>query len=162
MSASQDRDVAFNLLPIGGFVRIFGEDSKEAQESGDFERSFVAKSPIQQSLVLIAGVTMNIIFAWFLFVLVYAIGVPTVVNEADASPDARLVIAEVLPESPAHLAGIPRGAEVIGLEAGEEFDQILKNGCSLVVRQKEESFIEEKHDLGSLMKVVYEQKYEVE
>ena len=40
--------------------------------------------------------------------------------------------------------------------------KILKNGCSLVVRQKEESFIEEKHDLGSLMKVVYEQKYEVE
>lgn len=120
-----ETEYSFNLLPIGGFVRIFGEDSKEAQESNDFNRSFVAKSPLQQSAVLIAGVTMNILFAWFLFVLVFALGVPTVVDEADASPDANLVIAEVLPGSPADEAGIPRGAVISSLSAGEESDQIL-------------------------------------
>ncbi len=115
-----ETEYSFNLLPIGGFVRIFGEDSKEAQASGDYERSFVAKSPFQQAVVLIAGVTMNMVFAWFLFVLVFALGVPTVVSEDDASADARLVVAEVLAESPAAEAGIPRGAVITELSAEGE------------------------------------------
>lgn len=120
-----ETEYSFNLLPIGGFVRIFGEDSKEAQASGDYDRSFVAKSPLQQALVLVAGVTMNMAFAWFLFVLVFALGVPTVVSENDASEDAWLVVAEVLPESPAAAADIPRGAVITELSAGNEADQIL-------------------------------------
>ena len=148
-----ETEYSFNLLPIGGFVRIFGEDALEASspvpspdgkpdakldaEPGlggtnsntrknlDFERSFIAKSPLQQSLVLIAGVTMNMMFAWFLFILVFAIGIPTVVDEADASPDARLIVSEVLADSPAAEVGLPRGAVITGLSYGNESDQIL-------------------------------------
>ena len=148
-----ETEYSFNLLPIGGFVRIFGEDALEASspvpspdgkpdakldaEPGlggtnsntrknlDFDRSFIAKSPLQQSLVLIAGVTMNMMFAWFLFILVFAIGIPTVVDEADASPDARLIVSEVLADSPAAEVGLPRGAVITGLSYGNESDQIL-------------------------------------
>lgn len=105
-----ETEYSFNLLPIGGFVRIFGEDAADAEHAPDRARSFVAKKPWQQTLVLIAGVTANILFAWLLFVVVLMMGVPTAVDESQASADARLVVSEVLPDSPAATAGVPRGA----------------------------------------------------
>lgn len=138
-----ETEYTFNLLPIGGFVKIYGEDgasapsspvesgandrrseaSAEAGEGGgaradDYSRSFVAKSKLVQAAVLLAGVTMNILFAWFLFALVFAVGVPTVVEESEAGEEASLVVYEVLPGGPADLAGIPAGAEVVSLSAG--------------------------------------------
>lgn len=120
-----ETEYSFNLLPIGGFVKIFGEDALEAEASPDRDRSFIAKSPLQQSMVLIAGVMMNMMFAWFLFVLVFAIGIPTVVDETKATSEARLIVSEVIADSPAAQAGLPRGAVITGLTAGDESDQIL-------------------------------------
>lgn len=111
-----ETEYSFNLFPIGGFVRIFGEDAADAVGSPDERRSFIAKTPLQQSAVLVAGVTANMIFAWFLFIIVQFLGVPTVVDETTASPEAKLVIAEVLEDSPADKAGIPRGAVVTGVK----------------------------------------------
>jgi len=120
-----ETEYSFNLLPIGGFVRIFGEDSVSVESSPDRERSFIAKSPLQQSMVLIAGVMMNMMFAWFLFVLVFLLGIPTVVDESVASPDARLIVSEVIEDSPADKVGLPRGAVITGLSSDSETDQIL-------------------------------------
>lgn len=114
-----ETEYSFNLFPIGGFVRIFGENAVDAAASPDRDRSFIAKSPLQQAAVLIAGVTANMLFAWLLFIIVFTMGVPSVVDEAAAGPDARLVIADVVPESPAAEAGIPRGAVVTELAAGD-------------------------------------------
>ncbi len=153
-----ETEYTFNLLPIGGFVRIFGEDAvttasarldadvpeqsdgntpssgqrqydenaedaEHAKEQGsDISRSFTSKSKWAQTAVLLAGVTMNVIFAWFLFVIVFIIGVPTAVDEATASQDAAFTITHVLPDGPADRAGIPVGAIITGYapEAGEE------------------------------------------
>lgn len=113
-----ETEYTLNALPIGGFVRILGENAEDIAlgETPDVDpRSFVAKSKWAQAAVLIAGVTMNVIFAWFLYVLVFMIGVPTSVDEAVASETAQLVITQVLPDSPAEQAGIPVGAVVTGL-----------------------------------------------
>lgn len=119
-----ETEYTLNLFPIGGFVRIFGENAVDAAESesgvkpADYDRSFVAKSPWQQTAVLIAGVTANIILAWLLFIVALMAGVPTVVEESAASADAQLVIADVLPDGPAATAGIERGAVVTGVTDG--------------------------------------------
>ena len=109
----------FNLFPIGGFVQIFGQDAIEAEGSPDRDRSFVGKKKWQQALVLIAGVTANILLAWVLFIAVHALGVLTVVDEAVATPDAQLVISDVLPESAAEMAAIPRGALIDSVTVGD-------------------------------------------
>ncbi len=111
-----ETEYTFNLLPIGGFVRIFGENLETAQDTIDQPRSFAARPRWAQALVLIAGVTMNVIFAWFLFVLTFMIGVPTAVDEAAATPEAALYISGVLPDSPL-ASKIPPGSEVIALTA---------------------------------------------
>jgi regulator of sigma E protease len=111
-----ETEYTFNLLPIGGFVRIFGENAEDASEEGkkggDISGSFTSKSKWAQTAVLIAGVTMNTIFAWFLFVVVFLIGVPTVIDEVDATDESRFVVTEVVADSPADKAGIPPGATI--------------------------------------------------
>jgi len=134
-----ETEYTINLLPIGGFVRIWGEDgtnvpsspltpegsdgrseaSAEAARGGtntnevDASRAFSRRPKWAQTAVLIAGVSMNIIFAWFLFIVVFLLGVPTAVEEGEQSENARLVITEVLQDGPAQEAGIPVGAEII-------------------------------------------------
>ncbi len=50
----------FNALPLGGYVKIFGENPDEESISGpDSSRSFVNKKAYVQAAVLLAGVTMN-------------------------------------------------------------------------------------------------------
>ncbi|MEX0917706.1 MAG: site-2 protease family protein [Candidatus Paceibacterota bacterium] len=114
---------SLNLLPIGGFVRIFGENfsDPELEEEGREKRSFTDKNKWAQAAVLSAGVAMNILLAWALFAGVLMMGVPTVVDEDEASADAQLVIADVLQDSPAAKERIPVGATVRSLAvSGEE------------------------------------------
>jgi len=114
----------FNLLPIGGFVSIYGENAEATGSDGkkvDVSGSFTSKSKWAQTAVLFAGVIMNIAFAWLLLLFVFMIGVPTTVNEDTASSAAVLVIQSVLPESPAATAGLPAGAEILRLEADQTF-----------------------------------------
>ena len=93
---------SLNVLPIGGFVRIYGEDLTEVVTAGpDSARAFGARPKWAQSLVLVAGVTMNVLFAWLLFVIMLTVGVPTQVEENEATPAAVLTVAGILPGSPA-------------------------------------------------------------
>lgn len=108
-----ETEYTFNALPIGGFVRIFGENGTEVT---DGDRAFGARPKWAQALVLIAGVTMNILFAWLLFSVTYMIGVPTAVDEATAGPEAELVVLQTLTDSPASI--IPSGAVITGATAG--------------------------------------------
>lgn len=56
---------SLNLLPLGGFVRIKGEDGQDTDPD-----SFATKSIFTRFKVLIAGVTMNFILAAFLFFII--------------------------------------------------------------------------------------------
>ncbi len=115
-----ETEYTFNALPIGGFVKIYGEDAVEAEGKGDFARSFAGKSKWAQALVLVAGVTMNVLFAWFLFAIALGIGTPTAVAPEEASDAARLHVIGVIADSPAAQAGVPTGAEVVSLTASGE------------------------------------------
>lgn len=117
-----ETEYTFNAVPIGGFVKILGEDgdSGQALSEADRSRTFSAKSKWAQAAVLLAGVTMNVLFAWFLFSLAFTIGVQSAVDESQASDAAKLVITDVLPGSPAATAAIPRGATVVSVSANGE------------------------------------------
>jgi regulator of sigma E protease len=113
-----ETEYTFNALPIGGFVRIFGENPDTAQETLDQPRSFAARPKWAQALVLVAGVTMNVIFAWFLFVVTFMVGVPTMVDETVATSEAVLYVSGVLPESPL-FEQLPPGSEITKISTAE-------------------------------------------
>lgn len=105
---------SLNWLPIGGFVRMFGEDphvsDSQAHKMG--HRAFVNKTPAQKFVVVVGGVTMNIILAIAIFAVVYKItGVPV---ETDM-----VRVDAVAKDSPAELAGIKEGY-VIGMVGQEK------------------------------------------
>lgn len=107
-----ETEYTLNLVPLGGFVKIQGEDAVVTHNDNGDDRSFTHKSRFAQSMVLIAGVTMNILFAWFLFAIAYGVGVQSVVEESKATPSARLMVTNVLPGSPASIASFPARGEV--------------------------------------------------
>lgn len=110
-----------NAIPFGGFVKIFGEDSHgEELSEGDKKVSFVHKSKWIQSAVLVAGVTFNIIFAWLLISLSFAIGIPSPVDNTSVGTvrDPHLVITEVLQDSPAQKVGLKSGDYITSISSG--------------------------------------------
>ncbi len=110
-----------NAIPFGGFVKIFGEDPHaETISEVDKPTSFYYKPKWIQALVLVAGVSFNIIFAWLVISLGFMIGLPTPAEYAGLGhvTDTHLVVTEILPNSPADKAGIKSGDELTAISAG--------------------------------------------
>lgn len=118
-----ETEYTFNLLPIGGFVRIYGENKEDLENDIDNGRAFSARPKWAQAIVLVAGVFMNVVLAWVLFTIVLMAGVPSAVSEAEAGPDTMLYVSGVLPDSPAAEA-LPVGVSVVALKSG---DKTLQN-----------------------------------
>lgn len=118
-----ETEYTFNLLPIGGFVKIFGENPDEENTNGpDAERSFVNKAKWKQAIVLFAGVFMNFLLAWFLFSIGFMSGLPTSVGSEPAGyrlSDVHLVVVSVLPKSPAEIAGLKSGDKINSISIPE-------------------------------------------
>jgi regulator of sigma E protease len=88
---------SINLLPIGGFVRIEGENG-----DSDDPNAFGKKPTWQRAIVLAAGPTMNIILALAIYWGV------TLFDGKDIEK-GRPAIVEVMPNSPAAAAGLQAG-----------------------------------------------------
>jgi regulator of sigma E protease len=133
---------SLNWLPIGGFVKIKGENG----EGKDEKDSFGAQKIWRRVIILSAGVIMNIVLAWFLFSVGYIIGLPqstdTLGRGAKVSAQ-EVMIAEVLPDSVAASAGLQAGdvvaqvldqailsesglQEAIGARAGQETELVIR------------------------------------
>ncbi|MFN3187925.1 MAG: M50 family metallopeptidase [Candidatus Paceibacteria bacterium] len=115
---------ALNSLPIGGYVKILGEDGEEGMpplSEYDKTRTFGARPKWAQALVLLAGVTMNMLLAWVLLIIISIsmIGGERAIAETDYAADARLVVVEVLMDSPAENT-IPPGAHITSVSVGED------------------------------------------
>ena len=97
---------SLNLFPIGGFVRLYGEEEGVQK---DKERAFYHKKPLARAGVVVAGVVMNFLFAILLFSVVsWIVGVP--------KPSGAVRVEEVSPNSPAQVVGIEVGDKVISIE----------------------------------------------
>ena len=130
-----ETEYSFNLLPIGGFVKIFGENPDDENTNGpDRERSFVHKAKWKQAIVLFAGVFMNFMLAWLLFSIGLMSGFPTAVDSSTQKyelEDVNLVVMSVAPESPAADAGLKPGDAIILVaslsnEIGEETENLVE------------------------------------
>jgi regulator of sigma E protease len=105
---------SLNWIPLGGFVKIKGENG-ENKEDPD---SFASKKPWVRTKVLLAGVMMNFILAWFLISLGLMIGDPEPVGITSADAKNSLIqIVQVSPDSPAGTMGLQVGDEILKTQA---------------------------------------------
>jgi len=102
-----------NWLPFGGFVKIYGENGEEGGISDP--RSFSARPRILQAIVLVAGVTMNLLFAYVLITGALLLGTPRALSpeEIVSAHTVELAVASVLPSSPAEQAGLLPGDSIV-------------------------------------------------
>lgn len=98
---------SLNLLPLGGFVRMPGENGDMYDADGNYDpQSFAAKPAGKRIIVLCAGVTMNVILAMVLFTIAYTQGEPTY----------PAVIGNVEAGSPAAIAGMKPGDTILSVD----------------------------------------------
>lgn len=112
---------SFNLLPLGGYVKMLGQEDFEVDRTGELAassdpRSFINKPVSHRMAVVSAGVIMNLIVAALLFMIVYMVG------KEEVEP----VVGQVLSDRPAAQAGLQVGDRVLRINdsAINSFDQI--------------------------------------
>ena len=114
----------FNLLPFGGYVKIFGENGiDETTSEEDKKRSFTSKPRYIQAAVLFAGVVMNFLVAWLLLSIGFMSGLPSSTSMAPAGSNIHnqyLTVTSVSKDSPALLSGIKEGDKLISLKTATD------------------------------------------
>lgn len=97
---------ALRAFPIGGYVRMEGEDGASTDS-----RSFGNKSVAARLAVIVAGPLMNFVLALVLFtILFYSIGTPSTLLQG------------VLPGTPAEAAGVLQGDKILAIDGREITD----------------------------------------
>lgn len=94
-----------NWLPIGGFVKLFGEEGEEAIKGrkpspSQLKRAFYARSAWQRAIILLAGVFMNFLLA--------VVVISYLFNQGIMLPSGRVHIEAVQDDSPAQVAGLEK------------------------------------------------------
>src|SRR6476620_7912675 len=156
-----ETEYGIGILPLGGYVKMLGQDDdpahiKEQMEKSQVDvhsanakaikgpngekyyvdrRSYLAKSVPQRMAIISAGVIMNVIFAFIFATVAYGMGVPY-------QPS---IVSNTTPGLPAWRAGIEPGDEIIefGKHKNPSFTQLLGsvtlgdkiNGIHCVVRR---------------------------
>lgn len=115
---------SINLFPVGGFVKIFGENPDDESIKGkDSSRSLFHKSKLVQAWVISAGIIFNFLLAWVLLSTGFVVGMPYSVDDSVYGrqvQNSALTITQVLQKSPAQVAGLKGGDVIIALSAGSE------------------------------------------
>lgn len=121
---------SLNLIPLGGFVKIYGENLQSLSQDRHPSRSFAHQKAWKRALIIVAGVVMNFIFGWLLISAVLFIGSPSVI-----------FIDQVAQDSPAASVGLEAGDIVLGYENAAKFvDHINANkGREIVIAVRRDS-----------------------
>ena len=103
---------SLNWLPLGGFVKLYGEDM-ENQEQASSPEAFFNKPMWQRAAVLLSGVIMNFVLGVVVFGIVYSyLGIPTETN--------KVIIVDVVKDSPAAIAGVEVDSLVKKIVSGKK------------------------------------------
>ncbi|HEY1868387.1 MAG TPA: M50 family metallopeptidase [Candidatus Cybelea sp.] len=122
---------SLRALPIGGFCAMEGEDNRvsEAQQQRDFlagsatvaESNFQAKSPWRRLAIILAGPVSNFVLC-YVILLIGALAFGVASDRANQP-----VVGEILPGSPAEIAGIRPGDRIVAID-----DRAVTSGKILV------------------------------
>jgi regulator of sigma E protease len=106
-----DTEYVIGLLPIGGYVKMAGDNP--AESSGD-PAEFMSRSKWERLAILFAGPLANLVLAVGILTVLFMVGL-----ERDAGLDDPPVIRYVAQDSPAGRAGIVQGDRILEIEGRE-------------------------------------------
>ena len=119
-----DTEYWLSLVPLGGYVKMLGEDPENEVPEEERERSFSHQSVLKRIAIVFAGPFSNFLLAIVLFVLVFTVsGIPR--------PSETSEIGSVRPGSPADRAGLEAGDRVTSIDGRpvstwEELSEVIR------------------------------------
>ncbi|WP_461394988.1 RIP metalloprotease RseP, partial [Deferrisoma sp.] len=95
-----------SAVPLGGYVKLFGEDPDEPLAPGEGARSFSARPVSHRIATVVAGPAMNFVLAVVVFSLLSLFGTPIL----------QAVVGQVSPGMPAEAAGLQPGDRITAID----------------------------------------------
>ena len=103
---ASDTEYRIGLIPLGGFVKMLGQDDAGTAKTTDDPRSYANKPVRTRMAVISAGVAFNALSAVMAFMVVFLVGI-------ELPPP---IVGGVIAGSPAAEAGLKPGDEVIEID----------------------------------------------
>ena len=122
VKAPSDTVYQLRAVPLGGFVKMLGQEDLKAMETDSDPRNYNNKPVWQRMIVISAGVVFNIISGFLVFVYVYGTGFY----------DMPAIVGDVIPGSAAQRAGLEPGDEFVMIGEKQEhlsFSDLLMAGA---------------------------------
>ena len=104
-----DTEYVVSAIPLGGYVKLFGEEGSETISAHDQKESFIHQSLPHKMLIVAAGPGFNFILSYLIFTGMLAMGSPLFVPNID---NMLPVVEAITPESPAALSGLQLGDRI--------------------------------------------------
>ncbi len=67
-----ETEYALSAVPLGGYVKMLGEDEEDGEPVTEPERSFGNQKPWRRAAIVVAGPTMNFLFAFVVYAVLFA------------------------------------------------------------------------------------------
>lgn len=100
-------DYCLSMIPLGGYVKMVGEDPDAKISAKDMSLSFTHKKLYQKSLIVAAGPVFNFLLAILIFYVLF---------QVSGSYYVKAVVGTVADDSPALSAGIKPGDQIVGID----------------------------------------------
>lgn len=98
---------AISAIPLGGYVKMKGQDDLNPLSQNSDDDSFNTKHPIKKICILFAGSGANLLLAFLLYLIIGLVGVNTLLP----------VVGETMEDSPARAAGLQDGDKIIRIDS---------------------------------------------
>jgi len=109
---SGETEYAISAIPLGGYVKMLGEDPEEEVPASEMMRAFSFQALWKRLAIVVAGPGMNLITAFVAFTLVFAL-------YGAGTPSDLAKIGGVVDNMAASKAGLARGDTVLSIEGKE-------------------------------------------
>ncbi len=120
-----DTEYCIGMLPLGGYVKMAGENPNEV--SGNKEE-FYSRTKLERIAILTMGPAMNVFLTIFLFTILFMVGIDRPVGLDDPP-----VVRFVSEDSPAFAAGVEPGDRIVAID-GQPVDSWLKALDTFAIR----------------------------
>ncbi|MCL4542289.1 MAG: RIP metalloprotease RseP [Deltaproteobacteria bacterium] len=136
-----ETEYVVSALPLGGYVKLLGEDPSEELPPGDEKRSYSKLPPYKKFLIIFFGPFFNFVLAVIIFTIIFMSGRPVL----------KPVIGSVIKGHPAAKAGLKKGDIITAINGikvkswgslSEYIQKYGKNTITLGIREgKRDYFI---------------------
>lgn len=101
-----ETEYLLSAVPLGGYVKMLGEDSEDEVDQADKDRAYQNKNIPRRAAIIFSGPLFNLLTAVVIFFFIFMIGVPTLLP----------TIGEVMPDTPAQKGGLIKGDRIAEID----------------------------------------------